>query len=41
MNKLLKNFYKKSIEERIEALESIERFDANLNQRASDVVLTI
>lgn len=38
MNKLLKNFYKKSIDERIEALTSIDRFDATLNQRASDVV---
>src|SRR5690554_4697173 len=38
MNKLLKNFYKKSIEERIEALESIDRFDASLNKSAGDIV---
>lgn len=38
MNKLLKNFYKKSIAERIDALDSINRYDASLDQSASEVV---
>src|SRR5690554_3848438 len=38
MKKLLKNFYKKTIEERITSLESINHYDSKLDIRASDLV---
>lgn len=38
MNKLLKNFYKKFIEECIEVLEFIDRFDVSLNKSVGDIV---
>lgn len=38
MSKLLKNFYKKTVDERIEALKSIERFDEALNQPTNPII---
>jgi hydroxymethylglutaryl-CoA reductase len=38
MSKLLKNFYKKTVDERIEALKSIERFDEALNQHTNPII---
>lgn len=38
MSKLLKNFYKKTVDERIEALKSIERFDEALNIPTNPII---
>src|SRR5690554_1079847 len=38
MSKLLKNFYKKSIDERIDALKSIDKYDESLDQTADPMI---
>jgi len=38
MSKLLKNFYKKSIDERIDALKSIDKYDESLDQTANPMI---